>query len=377
VVVLERYEFMVSAPGRITIFGEHQDYLGLPIIPAAINRRIYVKGTKIDRTELQIYLWDIGVKIFLPLNKILPYEKPREYIKSVLNVFYKHGYKLDTGYKIEIYGMIPIASGLSSSSALVTAFMKFLLETTGESFSAMDLAMMAYEAEVLEFKEPGGFQDHIASSFGGVVYIEPQLQLPPKVTRLPEIEGYFVIGNSGVQKPTLQILSRIKNDVNLAVREIRKHISFNTLMELSISDIESISKEKEIPKIDQLTAALEIRDITLRMKELIKSKKYTPEDIGENLNTHQQILRDKLKVSTPELDKMIEISLKNGALGAKIVGAGGGGCIMAYTIKDPEAIELALKDSGFDAFTVSIDEGARVEKHIIDDNDNNELSSVT
>ncbi|MGQ4833628.1 MAG: mevalonate kinase family protein [Candidatus Asgardarchaeia archaeon] len=358
-----RDQITVSAPGRITIFGEHQDYLGLPVISGAINRRIYIKGEKIDRPELRISLNDIGTRIILPLNKILPYEKPRQYIKSALNVFYKRGYKLESGYKIDVFGVIPISSGLSSSSALVTAFLKFLFEIVEVSLSPMDLAMLAYEAEVLEFNEPGGYQDHIASSFGGIVYIEPKPKGQiPFVEQLSMIEGNFVIGFSGIRKPTLEIISRIKNSVLSAADSLSKVVKFDSLMFLSLDEIEKVAQSHEIVNIDYLIGALRIRDITVSMYRKIKDGTVSPQEIGEGLNGQQEILRDVFKVSTPQLDELIEIALSNGALGAKIVGAGGGGCIMAYALSNPEDVEDAIKERGYDAFTVKIDYGAMVEE---------------
>ncbi|RLI61153.1 MAG: hypothetical protein DRO67_08315, partial [Candidatus Asgardarchaeum californiense] len=83
------YDLCVSAPGRITLFGEHQDYFGLPVMSAAINLRIFVCGTRRNDNYFHITLRDLNQEITLESNKLHLYQKPREYIKSGLNVMYK------------------------------------------------------------------------------------------------------------------------------------------------------------------------------------------------------------------------------------------------------------------------------------------------
>jgi galactokinase len=83
--------------------------------------------------------------------------------------------------------------------------------------------------------------------------------------------------------------------------------------------------------------------------------------LGDLLNRHQTNLRDAKRVSTPKIDAMIEAALKAGALGAKINGSGGGGCMFAYAPTNPEAVVEAVERQGGSAYIITIDEGTRVD----------------
>ena len=83
---MEQEKLKVSAPGRICLFGEHQDYFGLPIIAAAINLRITISGEKREAPFLHIRMPDIGQEETLTLEKELIYSQARDYLKSAVNI---------------------------------------------------------------------------------------------------------------------------------------------------------------------------------------------------------------------------------------------------------------------------------------------------
>jgi galactokinase len=84
--------------------------------------------------------------------------------------------------------------------------------------------------------------------------------------------------------------------------------------------------------------------------------------LGTLLNQHQRNLREAKQVSTPKIDAMIEAALGAGALGAKINGSGGGGCMFAYAPQEPEAVAAAIEGQGGKAYVIAIDEGTRIER---------------
>ena len=170
---VNRTEISVSAPGRICLFGEHQDYFGLPIIAAAIDLRINIQGTRRDDPLLRIDLPDLGEQEEISLEEDLVYRKERDYLRSAVNVLKRKGVQSATGWDCRIQGTIPINAGTSSSSALVIAWTKFLLEAAREKTlnDPETIAELGFLAEVAEFKEPGGKMDHYASSLGGIVNV--------------------------------------------------------------------------------------------------------------------------------------------------------------------------------------------------------------
>ena len=118
----------VSAPARICFFGDHQDYLNLPVIAGTINRFIQIEAEPSKENLFLIQLIDIQKVKTIHLNKKYNKIDNGDYFLSVLEVLIKAGFSFNQGYKIKISGDIPINAGVSSSSALVVAWIRFLLE---------------------------------------------------------------------------------------------------------------------------------------------------------------------------------------------------------------------------------------------------------
>ena len=116
----------VEAPARICFFGDHQDYLNLPVIAGTINRFIHIEGEKINKSQFILQLIDINKVRIINLNEKYKVDDD-DYFLSAIDVLKKEGFLFDEGYKIKIFGNIPINAGVSSSSALVVAWIRFLL----------------------------------------------------------------------------------------------------------------------------------------------------------------------------------------------------------------------------------------------------------
>jgi galactokinase len=84
--------------------------------------------------------------------------------------------------------------------------------------------------------------------------------------------------------------------------------------------------------------------------------------LGDLLNQHQVNLREHKRISTPKIDRMIEVALGAGALGAKINGSGGGGCMFAYAPQNPEAVVQAINEAGGKGYIIRVDVGTQEEK---------------
>lgn len=116
----------VSTPGRVCLFGEHQDYLQLPVIPCAISLRIGIDGRyRSDRT-VKINLPDIASAETFSLEGTLHYTEERDYFRSAVNVVRRAGMTFSRGFDCTVRGRIPINAGTSSSSALIVTWVNFL-----------------------------------------------------------------------------------------------------------------------------------------------------------------------------------------------------------------------------------------------------------
>ena len=117
----------VQAPARICFFGDHQDYLGLPVIAGTINRYIHLEAKKNDQSKYVIQLLDLDKVIEINLTQYLKNIQPEDYYRSSMAVLTQQGAQFSQGYTIQISGTIPLNAGVSSSSALVVAWLRFLI----------------------------------------------------------------------------------------------------------------------------------------------------------------------------------------------------------------------------------------------------------
>jgi len=384
---------VVSAPGRICLFGEHQDYLKLPVITAAINLRIRISGRRRKDRLFRINLPDIKGFERFELADQIPYVRKRDYFRSVVNVLHRQGVPLSHGFDCKVHGEIPINSGTASSSALTVAWVKFLLVASGDprAEDPLILAQLAHQAEVVEFDEPGGMMDHYTASFGGILFIDFRASQP--VRPLPVQLGTFVLGDSLEPKDTQMILNRVKKGILGILEQFGPELSLEGLDRLKVKDILKYQSLLPMEKFCLLQAVLEIRDITYRALSLLQPVRSGPvrsgpvrsgpvrsgpvrlpgqalgqepffhhQELGHLLSRHQYFLRESLKVSTPKLDRLLEAALKAGALGGKLNGSGGGGCMFAYCPEGFEAVAQAIEKVGGKAYVVRVDEGARVDE---------------
>jgi len=124
--------------------------------------------------------------------------------------------------------------------------------------------------------------------------------------------------------------------------------------------------QREIEKLPAeekrlLHGTLLTRDLTKEGKTLFESDKFDHNRFGELLSSQHSVLRDYLQISTPKIEEMIDSALQAGALGAKINGSGGGGCIFAYAPEKAGHVAEALKKLGAKTYIIRVDEGARIE----------------
>jgi len=347
----------VSAPGRICLFGEHQDYLNLPVISCAISLRIAIEGIRRDDLFITLNLPDIRKQQSFLIEKKLPYVEERDYFRGVVNVLQRKGFTFSSGFDCDVRGNIPINAGTSSSSALIVTWVKFLTQMSDQSseLSPEQIAKFAYQSEVLEFSEPGGMMDHYSSAIGGIIFLDffPRMNFEKLSANLRS----FVLGDSGEPKNTKYVLAQVKNQViNIANLLVDKYPGFS-LQTATVEKIKKYSSDLTDKQLELLEGTIRNHQITRKAKNILKKEPLDHRKIGKLLNEHQRILRDILRISTPKIDKMIDVALEAGAYGAKINGSGGGGCMFAYAPENPEKVVEEIEAVGGKGYIVSVGKG--------------------
>ena len=359
-------EITSLAPGRTCLFGDHQDYLGLPVIACAIDRNIRLTAEQNKSDTFIINMIDINEVRVIDINATFEKLEPRDYFASSLRVLRRHGCVPSCGYTITITGDIPINSGTSSSSALLMAWIRFLIEAFGvdEEPTPEFISKMGYASEVLEHGEPGGMMDHFSIGVGNIVYINTKAPFSYR-TIGTELKG-LITGVSGVPKETIGLIGELKGNALMSIDIVKQNYPD---FDLQASEIEDVDRYKNcLPDrlIPFFEAALKNYHYT---KEALKEFEKPVLDlakIGFWMNQHHEVLRDLLKITVPRIDDMINAALRAGAYGAKIVGSGGGGSIVV--IADPkdetQVIEAILQAGAQEAYGVSVDPGARIIENI-------------
>jgi len=355
----------VSAPGRICLFGEHQDYLGLPVITAAIDLRLELTAALRYDNFLNISLPDIRSfeKLDISRGKEFKYKRPRDYFRSGYNVLFRKGLRIDLGYDLQIRSSIPINSGTSSSSALINVWIRFLNEISANRITLDDkmTAHLSYLAEVEEFGEPGGKMDQYATALGKILFID--FHNGTKITEFDIDPGYFVLGDSGEPKDTLHILRSVKDQVLSAVNKIKER---DPQFSLYGNDANSAEKHRDIltaREYEVLTAAFMNREFTYQALDQLKNDIPDKKLFGRMLTEHHSVLDEKLGISTPKINRMISAAIAAGAYGGKINGSGGGGCMFVYAPEDPEKAAEAIVNEGGKAYIVKVTEGLKVKRY--------------
>lgn len=337
-----------SAPGRICLFGEHQDYLGLPVIASAIDLRMRVSGRPNDAGEFRIHLPDIDLRASFDANRELAYTHDRDYLPAAANVLRRLGLSWPTGYDVTVTGDIPINGGASSSSALQVAWCSFLLAAAGdERCSDRDfVARMAHQSEVVEFDSPGGMMDHFACSLGGVIWLD--CRAPYRCESLPIPHGEFVLVDSGIPKDTNGVLGEKRRRLESL------GVDFATANDDTVGDARIAPEDRPL-----LVATIANRRLAEEAKELMMRRE-DGQRLGQLLSRHHWHLSHNLGVSLPQIDEMLRGALVAGALGGKINGSGCGGSFFVLCADNAAQVLEHFARLGNRAWIVRVGNGLEV-----------------
>ncbi len=292
--------------GKVILFGEHFVVYGLPAIASAIDRTVEVEVTE---NEKGIIFEDRN------FDRTVSYEEEKDHILS--RTFGKViEYFGVSNIKVRISGNVIPMAGMGYSAALSVALVRALNDFSGKDISDDEVNRLAYECEKVSHGNPSGI-DNTCATFGTMIFFKKDMAGGKNTIEPIETNGTLrlVLCNSGKKGNTMELIS--------GVRE---------------------RKEKEPEKYEKIFRRAE--GIVSEAMEKIESGDVS--GIGSLMNENHMLLKE-IGVSTPELEEMRDIAMDNGALGAKITGAGGGGFIVALA-ENEEAqnkISKAVEDKGY------------------------------
>ena len=217
-------QIISKAPARVCLFGDHQDYLELPIIACAINRYVTIKGRPNEDQIFRLEMPDIANKFEICFRENTQTAHTRHLINA-LQVVANYGCLPNRGYDIEITSDVPINAGLSSSSAVVVAWVQWLLYTFGcdTEVTPAFIGQLAYEAEVLMTSGSGGKMDQFTSAIGHIIHLETDSR--SKITSIDTNLSKLIIGESGIPKDTEGVLGDLKGNQLGAIQKVKQDAS--------------------------------------------------------------------------------------------------------------------------------------------------------
>lgn len=360
--VSQFHELMVKAPGRTCLFGDHQDYLGLPVIACAIDRHITLLAKRNTNNKLHIDTPDIGKYRVIDLASRMESVEKEDHLLAALKILEKYGCFPNRGYDISISGNIAINAGTSSSSAVIIAWIQFLLCAFGcdRPITKEFVSRIAYEAEVAYHGAPGGKMDQYSIGLGNIIFLETGDRVSYEMFN-KELPG-LIVAESGIPKETTGVLGELKENALLAINKVKERIPDFKIKEVSKKQLPLYANYVPDNLKVYFEAAVLNHDITQRALLEFRKPRLDLGRIGSLMNEHHRVLKDYLKITIPLMDEMVEGALEAGALGAKIVGSGRGGSIVILARPGEEQnIIKAVKSTGAkDAYPVRIDPGVMI-----------------
>lgn len=344
-----------SSPGRVNLIGEHTDYNGGFVFPAALTvSSTVVARPRNDRT-VRLVATDIGTIVEASLDRLEEYKglKWGNYQLGVADELQKAGYRL-TGCDLMYYDTVPLGAGLSSSAAIEVATaitLVSLANTAAGADKAIDMVEMALLCQRAENNYAGvncGIMDQFASAMGKAghaVFLNCR-DLSWRLTPL-DLEGYkLVIANTNKKRglgesrynerrsqceKALELLKTVLPDAaclgDISPEEFARH---SPVIEDEIIRKRAEHIISEDDRVLKSVEALQNKDIAL---------------FGKYMAQSHASLKELYEVTGPELDALVEEALKiDGVAGSRMTGAGFGGCTVSIVRTD--AVEGFIRQVG-------------------------------
>ena len=361
------------SPGRVNLIGEHIDYNGGLVFPAAINIGTYGFVGKRNDQKVRLFSNNYPMNGLMLIDlRHLEFNKDHgwaNYVKGILDEIIQRGYVINHGFDLLIEGNLPTASGLSSSASLELLVAYIANELFDLKMTRTELATLSQTVENGYMGMHCGIMDQliIAQGVQGKALLMNTATLEVEAVDASFAGYQFVIMNTNYQRKTTD--SKYNERVaecGEALKLIHQEKSINYLCELNPKDLDIVRtsiKDDVIYKRAKHVITEQARTIAAKQAMMDRD----PIRFAELLNQSHQSLKEDYAVTGLHLDTLVEEAITHGAIGARVTGAGFGGCAIALVQDDmvtsmKEQVKRNYKDkTGLEAdfYQVSFDAGVR------------------
>ena len=339
------------SPGRINLIGEHTDYNGGHVFPAAISLGTYGAARKRDDQLLRFFSGNFEEKGIIEVSLENLHFEPEHnwtnYPKGVLHFLQKAGYTIDRGMDVYVYGNIPNGSGLSSSASLELLTGVIAEKLFDLQLERLDLVKIGKLTENEFIGVNSGIMDQFAIGMGAdqrAIYLDTNT-LEYDLVPLDLQDNVVVIMNTNKRRELADSkYNERRAECEKAVEELNRKLSITTLGELdewSFDEYSYLIEDEN--RLKRARHAVLENQRTLQARAALQAGNL--EKFGRLMNASHVSLEHDYEVTGLELDTLVHTAWEQeGVLGARMTGAGFGGCAIALVGKD--AVESFKENVG-------------------------------
>lgn len=301
------------AGGTVDMWPLYLFHPGSVVVNIAVNVMTTCRVTPLPGQRIELFSQDTGLAdAFSSLAELRAVKKPRHALAAyLLRFFYPEGVTA-TGLRMETHSESPAGAGISGSSALMISSTAALARFTGRKLSLEKIREIAQNVEAQLIRVPTGCQDYYPALYGGASAVELNvdgIRREAIPCDFDEVDRRFLLAYTGAPRQ-----SGINN-----WEIFKRHIDGDRHIFSNFEHIAAIARA---------------------MRQAISAADW--EETGRLLREEWKMRRSNAPaITTPLIDKLITVARRNGALGAKVCGAGGGGCVL-FMVR-PEARERAAR----------------------------------
>lgn len=337
---------MFFAPGRVNLIGEHIDYNGGLVLPCALTHGTYAiaRENGLDRIRLASVNFDTYIDTGITGMINDPSHDWANYPKSVVDVFSKKGFS-SKGFDMAVCGTIPNGAGLSSSASIELVTAKVISTLFSFDIAMIDMIKLCQKAENEFIRMNCGIMDQFAIGMGkkdNLLSIDCNTL---EYKYVPCILGEYslLIANTNKKRGlTDSKYNERRKECDMALEILKKHKPVNYLCDLSLEQYSDLSDHISNPVLKKRALhAVSENDRVKRSVALLKEGNRIPE-FGKLMNESHWSLQNDYEVTGKELDTLTDEMRKiDGVAGARMTGAGFGGCavVLVLTVNVKHLIE--------------------------------------
>lgn len=334
--VFKKEKLYFFAPGRVNLIGEHTDYNGGHVFPCALSFGTHCVFCKRDDKKIRLYSLNFPENGIIDADlSAISYDKKQDwanYPLGVIKTLQNHGYNINQGFELMFWGDIPNGAGLSSSASIELATAVAMNKVFNLYIPQVELVKFCQEAENKFVGMNCGIMDQFAIGMGkeGCAVLLDCNTLNYEYAPL-DLKGVsIVIMNTNKRRELADSkYNERRSECERALKELQRKLPIKSLGDLSIDEFEK-NKELITNPTDRKRAkhAVYENQRTLRAVERLKAGDL--KTFGKLMNESHISLRDDYEVTGKELDTLAEAAWQQpGVLGARMTGAGFGGCAIA------------------------------------------------